>query len=409
MTASIPPQPLGSTDFSLPVPASRLPVSKSLKVLQASNKKTSDPPVLPPDQWQNQPVKTRRFGDQQIRLLNNVLELVETGDTLLKAADQNNDQKLSREELAAYRPAASESAEIRFSHKALQGKLMQHFDAIDSKKDGLDTQDLEQLRLQALGQSTLIQTIGAVPVKEMHLQESIREMPALHPYTLSSGEAQNYSFESRFQPLGEAVTAEMKHLEVDVQRHQLELPSSNHRLLIIQGTDPLHQSNLPTPQSVAEAVSALPDVLQKHIQMVELNPLPYTFEVEGNKNPNSADMTASPGGKITIYPRTQPSSVAGIYRTLIHESAHLLGFEKLGVEGLEKGWSVWKDAMAKDEVAPSEYARRNGSRPGIEDFAEAVTAWVLSQGQPEHEEWRALMPARFALLDKLLTDAPLEF
>ena len=91
----------------------------------------------------------------------------------------------------------------------------------------------------------------------------------------------------------------------------------------------------------------------------------------------------------------------------MHESAHLMGFEKLGVAGTEKAWSVWLDAMAKDEVAPSTYARINGSQMGVEDFAEAATAWVLSQGQPEHEEWRALMPARFLLLDQLLTGAPL--
>ena len=185
--------------------------------------------------------------------------------------------------------------------------------------------------------------------------------------------------------------------------------SETHDLQIIQPTVLPAQSILPTPEAVAEATSALPAVLQHYIRTVELNPLPYTFQIEGRKSADSADMTASPGGKITIYPRMQETPVSGIYRTLVHESAHLMGFEQLGVEGTEKGWAVWREAMDRDDIAPSTYARLNGSQPGIEDFAEAITAWVLSQGQPEHEEWRALMPARFALLDKLLTGAPLEF
>jgi hypothetical protein len=368
--------------------------------------------VMVSDQWQNQPLKARRLGDQQIRLLNNVLELVEGAEVLLQAADQNKDQRLSRAELSAYRPAASETAEARFTQKALQHKLMHHFDAIDGKKDGVDSQDLENLRAQALGQGELIQNIAAVPVKEMALQESVREMPAPQPYTLTQTATpdalSNYRFESRFQPYGEAAVADLQQLDTQVNRYRLELPEQN-ALEMIQPVDPPPQHLLPTPESVAEAIAALPRVLQQYIHTVELNPLPYTFEIEGRKAADSADMTASPGGKITIYPRTQPTRVSGIYRTLIHESAHLMGFEKLGVVGTEKGWSAWREAMAEDDVAPSTYARLNGSQPGIEDFAEAATAWVLSQGQPEHEEWRELMPARFALLDSLLTGAPLEF
>lgn len=406
MTVPIPSQPSGFTPQSLATSPAK-PVSKPTTRVAPPTVINSER-SLPPDQWQNQPLKARRFGDQQIRLLNNVLELVNNGETLLKAGDQNGDQRLSRAELTTYRPPLDQSAEERFGQKALQGKLIHHFDAIDLQKDGLDSDDLNRLRAQALGQSAWIQTIAAVPVKELHLQESIRDMPASKPYTLVPKEIRSHSFESRFQPYGATASADLKHLETSVQMHQWELPGT-HQFLIIQPAELRENAHLPMPQLVAEAASALPVVLQKQIHIVELNPLPYTFEIEGKANPDSADMTASPGGKIAIYPRAQPTSISGIYRTLIHESAHLLGFEKLGAEGTEKAWIAWKEAMAKDEVAPSAYARLNGSQPGIEDFAESVTVWVLSQGQSEHEEWRALMPARFAFLDLLLTDTPLEF
>ena len=186
-------------------------------------------------------VKSRRLGEQQIRLLNNVLELVENAEVLLQAADQNQDQRVSRSELTAYRPATSERTESRFTQKALQHKLIHHFDAIDVKQDGLDTQDLQQLRGQALGQSERIQNIAAVPIKEMNLQESIRDMPALTPYTLTQtstpGTPENYRFESRFQPYGEKAVADIKQIEVGVHTYRLAL-TDQHQLKLIQPIGP---------------------------------------------------------------------------------------------------------------------------------------------------------------------------
>jgi hypothetical protein len=51
--------------------------------------------------------------------------------------------------------------------------------------------------------------------------------------------------------------------------------------------------------------------------------------------------------------------------------------------------------------SPSFYAEN--AKGELEDAADAIALYVLSKGSPAFAEYRAMMPARFALLDRLLS------
>lgn len=336
------------------------------------------------------------LGDQRIRLLNNIRDIVTAVEPLIQQGDSNQDGRLSPAEFKTLSAPPSSSPEQQFTHKAIHQKLQRHWQILDRDQNGLDTKDLEHLQRKALSPDPHTYTLAAVPVHELSLVESTRALPPVGSFQLTPMTPQPYTFESRHQSWDpNAVTHQS--LTENAERFSLNLSTPNSITVYYPQQLPEAQSML---QRLAEAASRLPVPLQHVVHSFELNPLAYTFEVQQGAITRQADMTASPGGKITLYP--QERTPESFYRTLIHESAHLLAFEKLGEDTHSPGWESWLTAMEQDRLAPSQYARINGSAEGIEDFAEAVTAWVLSRDTPEHDEWRALMPARFAIIDGLL-------
>lgn len=352
---------------------------------------------LPQDQYHGVARPSSLLGDHRIRLLNNVRDIVTAVEPLMREGDSNKDGRLSPSEFEALpAPKSDLSPEARFTQQALRQKLQHHWQHLDQDKNGLDAKDIARLQNSAMRPDPQTYLLAAVPVNELSLVESIRELPPVGPFQFKPLMSQSYTFESRHQTWDHH-TPTLQSLTQETETLSLTLSHQNNIRVY-------HPQDLPEAktllQHVAEAASRLPAPLQRVVHAFELNPLPYTFEVQEGAITRQADMTASPGGKITLYP--QERSPESFYRTLIHESAHLLAFEKMGEDTQSPAWKNWLTAMEQDRLAPSQYARVNGSEEGIEDFAEAVTAWVLSRDTPAHEEWRALMPARFAIIDDLL-------
>jgi hypothetical protein len=84
---------------------------------------------------------------------------------------------------------------------------------------------------------------------------------------------------------------------------------------------------------------------------------------------------------------------------MIHETGHVLAFRAWGVSG-EK-WNEWKAAAQSDGWHASRYATNAPS----EDFSETLVVYQQTKGTPQGDELRALMPARFKLIEKLLGEA----
>ncbi len=81
--------------------------------------------------------------------------------------------------------------------------------------------------------------------------------------------------------------------------------------------------------------------------------------------------------------------------TMVHESGHTWSYQTWGEDETKGGWVSWKAAMDKDQASVSGYA----DAAIAEDVAETVQVYNTTKGAPSHEEYRAIVPERFKILD----------
>ncbi|HVE86377.1 MAG TPA: hypothetical protein VND93_26155 [Myxococcales bacterium] len=154
---------------------------------------------------------------------------------------------------------------------------------------------------------------------------------------------------------------------------------------------------------VADLVSKLPPELRGQLTSISVNPVPnpddeYWTKVYGQ--PVLAGMSCGAQGLLTIYPHGLEQSDDVLIRNLAHETGHTLSMRWWGGGNVSSPeWSRWKDAMAADVIAPSRYATASPA----EDVAESIATYVMTRGTKAFDEYRAMMPARFAVLDEMLS------
>ena len=148
-------------------------------------------------------------------------------------------------------------------------------------------------------------------------------------------------------------------------------------------------------QDVAAAIAELPPENRALLDNVVLEPREYGCNGSAASRLGQpsfkAYMEAIPPGGLRIYPRGKLPLKDQLYKTLLHETGHLCGPKWAG--GLER----WSRAMKSDGVAVSRY----GNSQLGEDIAEAFSLFCATRGSPQHAEYRALFPGRFAALDEL--------
>ena len=176
-------------------------------------------------------------------------------------------------------------------------------------------------------------------------------------------------------------------------------------LTIYAPKDPLeagmHQHSV---QEAADAAATLPLGSRDVVNSITLNPVENPDDSYWASEYNDPDfhsyMTAGVGGDITIYPDDTNEQPGEDYRkgTLIHETGHTWSYQQWGEDTDGAKWQPWKDAMAKDPVSVSGYADASID----EDVAETVQIYASTKDTPKHEEYRAMVPARFAILDREL-------
>lgn len=115
-------------------------------------------------------------------------------------------------------------------------------------------------------------------------------------------------------------------------------------------------------------------------------------------------------GEARVYPvpvaKTGTRSLEDGICSMIHEAAHAWAVQLFGSarsegllnELLAPRWREWERARADDALPVSGWGR---SAPGAqEDFAETVNVYVVSKLTETFDEYRALFPHRFKLLDE---------
>jgi hypothetical protein len=156
-------------------------------------------------------------------------------------------------------------------------------------------------------------------------------------------------------------------------------------------------------EQVANALAALPASSLALVKEVRLepgtSPADDYFARVYNRPGFHSYMTAGADGIIRIYPNSAPPTQEAIDGTIIHETGHILSHRLLGDDAAGPKWDSWRAAAAKDGLHPSQYARINPD----EDLSESLELYTLVKGGPSDAGVRALLPARFEQLDKMLS------
>jgi len=112
-------------------------------------------------------------------------------------------------------------------------------------------------------------------------------------------------------------------------------------------------------------------------------------------------------GVVSLYPDTKARTSEELTSTLVHETGHELGERVWGPlsstpqqpSAASQGWKAWEKAEESDGKWPSAYAAHSPH----EDLAETMVLYQRVRGTSEEAAARAKMPARFAIIDDLLT------
>lgn len=186
--------------------------------------------------------------------------------------------------------------------------------------------------------------------------------------------------------------AEVFELVIDGQRVRLAAPADRR-------FDPPQQH---TVEEVARALAGLPESSRTRITSVTLSPVANPDDAFWAKTYGLPEMTShmsvGTDGAVTVYPSTRARTAEHLAMSLLHESGHAWSFERWGTDTTAPAWKPWADAVEADVVRVSTYGNAHLS----EDVAEATALYQSIRGTPLFEEYRALYPARFAILDREL-------
>ncbi|MES2642655.1 MAG: hypothetical protein V4850_24440 [Myxococcota bacterium] len=152
---------------------------------------------------------------------------------------------------------------------------------------------------------------------------------------------------------------------------------------------------------IEEAVSKLPDASRKVASAVTMNTIENPDDAHWAVAYNTPDfhsyMTAGEDGSVTIYPDDTGKMPSQDYMngTMIHETGHTWAYKQWGTDNTKGGWVKWQAAMDSDKASPSNYA----TNAIEEDVAEAIQLYGSTKGKPTYDEYKAILPARFAILE----------
>ncbi|QWP78332.1 hypothetical protein J5226_08055 [Lysobacter sp. K5869] len=223
------------------------------------------------------------------------------------------------------------------------------------------------------------------------------------PYDISGPETTDYEFASGTEPNKNVKEPALKYtVHVDGREIDVIVPASEARD---------DGKSYPTVDQIAKGLAAQPSPSLAATEKVVVNPYtPKETDKNGQVVDSGADMYAT-GGSFYVNPHgvDRPRVQKDFDFTFMHETAHLVR-QPSGPFGIPMEWNlaVQKDQLFSTHYADDRYVADGGSAidkdlgidPG-EDFAEAYMTYHLVKGTPDEAQMRALMPERFAILDRM--------
>jgi hypothetical protein len=154
-------------------------------------------------------------------------------------------------------------------------------------------------------------------------------------------------------------------------------------------------------REAADSASFLPksarSVITKVVLNPSVNPDDAHWAVEYNRPDFHSYMTAGADGVVDIYADKTANALpgdTGMRNAMTHETGHAWSYKKWGNDTTKGKWVDWQKAMDADKVSVSGYA----TSAIAEDIAETVRVYVATRGSPRFEEYRKIVPNRFAML-----------
>jgi hypothetical protein len=182
----------------------------------------------------------------------------------------------------------------------------------------------------------------------------------------------------------------------DVLVHEVEV--KGRKIKVIEPKNVAPGQGVPSADEIGKSLATLPDGQLDSVHQVTASPKPNPddphwekeYKIKGFKS-----AAASGGDEVTYFPQKGPMDQNDVDGILNHEVGHLL-HQKLWQDPAQK--KAWDEAMASDGRSPSKYA---DAAPD-EDISESLGVYSASRGSPCAVFARAMFPARFALLDKIV-------
>jgi len=160
--------------------------------------------------------------------------------------------------------------------------------------------------------------------------------------------------------------------------------------------------NHPVTQA-ADAARYVPKASRALIKQILLNPVENPDDAYWAAEYKDSDfhsyMDSGASGIVTIYPNKAAKKLTSdnyLRGTMIHETGHTFTDRKWGDDKKKGKWIEWQKAMDADKTSVSRYA----TKAIAEDASETLQAYSSTKGTPKFDEYRAIVPHRFAMLDR---------
>ncbi len=181
--------------------------------------------------------------------------------------------------------------------------------------------------------------------------------------------------------------------EHPVERYVVEVSGRKIEVLIPTDVAP-DKGAIPSIKDIAPALAGLPRELLKHIDQVIVTP----ERIDGDPIAIAGFNPDTKKNGIVFPP--QPTGIQGrvdLTGTLSHEAGHLVATDAW-MKDRSKA-EAWKKAIESDDKWPSFYASNNLR----EDVAESIALYYQVKGTPAEAEMKRDYPARYKLLQDLLS------
>ena len=198
-----------------------------------------------------------------------------------------------------------------------------------------------------------------------------------------------------------AISGDFAFYDTNAPAHAFDFVTDTQTIPIVVPSNGAHAGDyLPSAQDVAEQLARLPQGIRTTLTQVVLEPHKYMTNPANVPDyaaaPFIASASAGSGGIMRIYPSRGPDREERVNAVFSHEIGHLWAYENFGRGLDDPRWKTWTDAMASDALSVA-----NGIAPNAhEDVAGHFSLYMATLGTRAHEEYRAMVPSRWAVFDR---------